>query len=191
MLYRMRFDAFISLIFKNCGFDVTASLDLWPIDATPQWIKRGYDKGWRPVEAACTAMLYIVLEKFEAAIIDRDTAFALAAQTLRVAEDHACRRQTKLHLANICEALGEIEKKRQVPAWAHIVVQASRVEDIKILEMPDPDIARVRYIVCLKNRQPETLHQLFRICDPNTPISHVLANLRQRGFRVEHPRAAN
>ena len=113
MFYRVRFDGFVGGILKRCGYDTSASLNFWPVGATPEWVKDGKNKGWKPIEAAAYGVSRTALERAKAGQISSAEARFVASMANQVARECGAREKVLHHLALMTwEAIPDAAKER-------------------------------------------------------------------------------
>lgn len=99
MFYRLKFDGFVGGILKRCGYDTSGSLDFWPVGATPEWVKRGKSKGWRPIEAAALGVSHTALMQVEAGQISAADAQYISSIADQIARKNGARDAVLQHLS--------------------------------------------------------------------------------------------
>ena len=101
MFYRMKFDGVVGGVLKRCGFGSSAAMDFWPVGATPEWIKMGKSKGWKPAEAAALGVSQIAIERLESGEISFRDAQCLAHTAHQAAQESGARDEVADHLFHI------------------------------------------------------------------------------------------
>ena len=101
MFYRLKFDGIVGGILKRCGYQTSETLNFWPTGATPEWVKRGKSKGWKPVEAAALGVSQTALERVEAGQMSGAEAQLIAQAAHQVALEMKVRDEVSDHLSDI------------------------------------------------------------------------------------------
>ncbi len=101
MFYRLKFDGIVGGILKRCGYQTSETLNFWPTGATPEWVKRGKSKGWKPVEAAALGVSQISLERLEAGQMSVADAQFIATTAHEVALEMKVRDEVSDHLCDM------------------------------------------------------------------------------------------
>ena len=91
MFYRLKFDGIVGGILKRCGYQTSESLNFWPTGTTPEWVKLGKSKGWKPMEAAALGVSHIALERAETGQMSGAEAQSIAMTAHQVAMEMGAR----------------------------------------------------------------------------------------------------
>ena len=111
MFYRLKFDGIVGGILKRCGYQTSETLNFWPTGATPEWVKRGKSKSWKPVEAAALGVSQTALELVEAGQMSVAEAQLIAMTAHTVALEMKVRDEVSDHLILVAYELIPNAKK--------------------------------------------------------------------------------
>ena len=89
MFERIKFDRFLSKVFKEIGFSTAQSLEFWPTGATKYFINLNNNSPmkYKPVDAALMALRTITDERLEGGFITKEFADELIAVAENINSD--------------------------------------------------------------------------------------------------------
>lgn len=189
MFYRIRFDSYVGHVLKKSGLPNSESLDFWPINATPQWVAFGNERGLKPVEAAALGCAMTSADRFEADQIS----FRLADRIVRCSSETAvfngARDQVVFHIDEvIIETIKSIEDDKKGPLYGHIICLPNLVDHIIFDSEKRYDLRGLRGIVEIRRSDRQRMDSAHKICRRGGSLPSVLGDFEAIGVNVERCR---